>query len=143
MNKRVWIKIKGLHNANEPEEDTVEVIYPGNYYKRDGKHFIKYEEPVEGSEEINNNLLKISANEVEIINKGQSAYQLTFTNGRKNMTYYSTPFGGINMGVDTYSLDITETEDRIHVDIRYGLEINLDYISQCRVSIEIESVEDK
>lgn len=143
MNKRVWIKIKGLHNANEPEEDTVEVIYPGNYYKREGRHFIRYEEPVEGSEETNNNLIKISDDEVEIINKGQSAYQMTFTKGRKNMTYYATPFGGINMGVDTYSLDITETEDSIRAEIRYGLEINLDYISQCRVCIEIESVEDK
>lgn len=143
MNKRVWLKIKGLHNAETAEEDTVEVIYPGIYHKRDGKHFIKYEEHVEGSEEINNNLIKISSDEVEIINRGQAAYQMTFTRGRKNMTYYATPFGGINMGVDTYSLDLTETEDKILIDIRYGLEINLDYISQCRVGIEIESVEDK
>ena len=143
MNKRVFIKIKGLHSANSPDEDSVEVIYPGNYYKRDGKHFIKYEEPVEGSEEINSNLLKVSSDEVEIINRGQAAYQMTFTKGRKNMTYYSTPFGGINMGVDTYSLEVTESENKIIVDIRYGLEINLDYISQCRVGIEIESVEDK
>jgi uncharacterized beta-barrel protein YwiB (DUF1934 family) len=87
--------------------------------------------------------VKISADEVEIINKGQAAYQMTFTSGRKNMTYYATPYGGINLGVDTYSLEVEETEDKISVDIRYGLEINLDYISQCRVGIEIESVEDK
>ena len=143
MNKRVWIKIKGLHNVDAPEEDNIEVIYPGSYYKRGGKHFVKYEEPVEGSEVVNNNLVKISTDEVEIINKGQAAYQMSFTSGRKNMTYYATPYGGINMGVDTYSLEVNESEDKIYVDIRYGLEINLDYISQCRVGIEIESVEDK
>ena len=50
MNKRICIKIKGLHNVNSPEdEDIVEVIYPGTYYKRNGKHYIKYEEPVENS----------------------------------------------------------------------------------------------
>ena len=144
MNKRICIKIKGLHNVNSPEdEDIVEVIYPGTYYKRNGKHYIKYEEPVENSTAINDNMIKISKDEVEIINKGQSAYQLVFTAGHKNTTFYSTPFGGINMAVDTYALDVQEDENKIVVDIQYGLEINLDYISKCRVGIEILSVEDK
>lgn len=144
MNKRVCIKIKGLHNVNSPEdEDCVEVIYPGTYYKRNGKHYVKYEEPVEDGSGINDNLIKISDKEVEIVNKGQSSYQLVFTAGHKNTTFYATPFGGINMAVDTYSMSVDETDNKITVDIKYGLEINLDYISKCHVGIEIESVEDK
>ena len=144
MNKKVCIKIKGLHSAGEQEDyDEIEVIYIGNYYKRNGKHYIKYDEPIENSTQINKNTLKVSPKEVELMVNGATGHHMVFTAGQKNMTYYPTPYGGINMGIDTYSLEIVEEDQRIHIDITYGLEINLDYVSQCRVSIAIESVEDK
>ena len=67
---------------------------------------------------------------------------MLFLLGKKSMTYYETPYGGLNMGVDTYELEVVEEEDSISVDIKYGLEINLDFMSQCRVCIKIESVGD-
>ena len=145
MNKRVCIRIKGLHNidSDSMDEEQIEVIYIGSYYKRNGKHYVKYDEPGDEEGDVNHNMLKISDDEVELTSNGRTGHHMVFTAGQKNMTYYATPYGGINMGVDTYSLEVNESEDKISVDIRYGLEINLDYISQCRVGIEIESVEDK
>ena len=58
------------------------------------------------------------------------------------MNYFSTPFGGLNLGVDTSEIIVTESENKIIVDIRYGLEVNLDYVNQCKVHIEIESLDD-
>ena len=141
MNKRVSIKIKGLHSIEETEDrDTVEVTNFGTYYKRKGKHYVKYEEPIEKSDRVNSNLLKISDNEVELIKRGETGAHMLFTEGSRHTTFYSTPFGGLNLGIDTHSLDITETSDRMVVDIKYSLEVNLDYTNDCFIHIEIESV---
>lgn len=146
MNKKVCIKISGLHSAESADgtesDDNIEVINIGSYYKRNGKHYVKYEEPIEMSDKSNYNLLKISENEVELIAKGPKSTHMVFTMGQKNMNYFSTPFGGLNLGVDTSELSVTESEDSIVVDIRYGLEVNLDYVNQCKVHIEIDSIDD-
>lgn len=145
MNKRVCIRIKGLHNidSDSMDEEQIEVIYIGSYYKRNGKHYVKYDEPGDEEGDISHNMLKISDGEVELTSNGRTGHHMVFTAGQKNMTYYATPFGGLNMGIDTSTIEVLEQPDRIQLDIRYGLEINLDYISQCHVRIEIESTEDR
>ena len=40
-------------------------------------------------------------------------------------------------------MNFTEEDDRISVDINYGLEVNLDYVAECKVHIEIEMLEDR
>ena len=140
MNKKVCIKISGLHSAESDDgtasDDNIEVINIGSYYKRNGKHYVKYEEPIEMSDKSNFNLLKISDNEVELIARGPRSTHMVFTRGQKNMNFYQTPFGGLNLGVDTYELSVAESDDSIVVDIGYGLEVNLDYVNQCKVHIE-------
>lgn len=127
---------------SDMDNDTIEVINAGTYYKRNGKHYVKYEELVEGTDEITNTLLKITDNEVELISKGATGSHMVFTRGQKNMNYYNTPFGGINLGVDTYDMNIDIREEAIIVDLEYGLEVNLDFLSKCRVHIEIEFVDE-
>ena len=141
MNKKVCIKITGLHAMeNVADDENIEVINIGSYYKRNGKHYVKYEELTDSNGMINDNILKISDKEIELITKGCTGTHMVFTMGQKNTTYYSTPFGGINMAIDTYDLNVSEKEDSISADIRYGLEMNLDYVAECAVHIEIESL---
>ncbi|MBD5158337.1 MAG: DUF1934 domain-containing protein [Butyrivibrio sp.] len=143
MNKKVCIKISGLHSMEDTEADeAIEVINIGSYYRRGGKHYVRYEEPTENSSVVNVNLLKISDNEIELIAKGRTGTHMIFTMGKKNMTYYSTPFGGMNIGIDTYDVNVNEEEKLITVDIYYGMELNLDYVAECHVHMEIESLED-
>ena len=44
MTKDILISISGLQVSPENESDTVEVISPGEYYYRNDKHFVVYEE---------------------------------------------------------------------------------------------------
>lgn len=143
MNRKVCIKISGLHGIDNVEDsECIEVINIGNYYKRNGKHYVRYEELAESGDTLAGNLIKITPNEVEIITRanGDRGSHMVFTNGQKNISYYSTPFGGMNMGIETYDLNVAEDKDTIKVEIHYGLEINLDYVTDCRVYITIESV---
>ena len=144
MNKKVCIKIKGLHDMGDgsTDEDGIEVIYVGTCYKRNGKYYVKYEGPREGTDEITENLLKISSNEIEITPKSETGTHMLFTSLQKNRIFYNTPFGPINISVDTYDLNVVEEEDRILAEIRYDLEINQDATLECTVSIDITSLED-
>lgn len=140
MNKRVSVRITGLHSfAEEDDQDNIEVINFGSYYKKNGKHYVKYEEPLDKTGMGTSNILKVSEGEVELISKGAANTHMMFCLGKKNINFYATPFGGMNVGVDTYEMHIEETEDRLAVSLKYGLEINLDYVATCNVNIVVES----
>ena len=66
MTKDVLVSISGLHmdmDAQIPgpdEDDVIEVVTPATYYYRNGKHYIIYDEIVEGVSDTIKNKIKIS-----------------------------------------------------------------------------------
>lgn len=65
-----------------------------------------------------------------------------FAKGKKNYSFYRTPFGEMNVAVDTYSMDFKEEEDCLEITLEYGLEVNREHVSECAVKICIEAVEE-
>ena len=79
MTKDVLVSISGLHmdmNAEIPgpdAEDVIEVVTPATYYEKNGKHYILYDEVVEGVSGTIKNKIKISGTDsVEIMKSGLS-----------------------------------------------------------------------
>ena len=65
MTKDVIVSISGLHmdmmsTGFKDEEDTIEVVTPANYYCRNGKHYILYDEVLEGMAGTIKNKIKIT-----------------------------------------------------------------------------------
>ena len=59
MDKEVLIHVKGLHMIDsQGEEEPVEIIVPGEYYFRNGSHYLRYEEIVEDSRKPTINYIK-------------------------------------------------------------------------------------
>ena len=53
MTKDVLVSISGLHldmveNISEEESEAIEVVTPANYYCKNGKHYILYDEVTDG-----------------------------------------------------------------------------------------------
>ena len=48
MTKDVVVSLKGLQLAPDQQSDAVEVIAPGEYYIRNNKHYVLFEEIMEG-----------------------------------------------------------------------------------------------
>ena len=139
MTKDILISIKGLQFESGNDE-AVEMIAPGEYYLRNGKHYVLYEEMAEGmdgSHDISKNTLKISKDTVEIMKKGGSNVHLIFQENQKNMTYYTTPFGQLLISIFTNHITIKEKEEVIEVKLRYDLEINQSYVSDCEITIYV------
>ncbi len=140
MTKDVLIAIKGMQfeGATDPEE--IEVIQRGQYYERNGSHYLLYDEPVEGSSDIIKNRIKFKEDEVQVAKKGPVNTTLTFTRNEKNMTNYATPFGNLVIGIDTQRIALEMSEQKMDIKVDYALDINYEFLADCKISIEVSAL---
>lgn len=139
MTKDIVISIRGLQTAEDSQSETVEVIAPGEYYFRNGKHFFLYEEAEEGKQEITKNIIKVSDDYMEVTKKGIVNVHMIFEKDKKNVTYYNTPFGSLLMGIDAYRVDVRQAEEEISVLVEYALEVNNEHLANCRIQMRANS----
>ena len=141
MTKEVLITIQGLQfdveAENDEELDKIESIYPGEYYNRSGAHYIMYEELMEEEDTPLKNMIKLREKEFTLTKKGIINVQMVFTEGKKTMTSYVTPFGNIMIALDTSKIAVEETENELKIHIDYGLDANYQYIADCHITVTV------
>lgn len=143
MTKNVLLTISGLQFANQGDEESepLEVITAGDYYKKNGKHYILYDEVMEGFQGNTQNVIKLTEDSLDITKKGVSNVHMIFEKNKKNVSYYHTPFGSILVGIDAKSVDIKETDKNIDVSVKYNLEVNYEHLADCCITVNIKSKE--
>lgn len=141
MTKEVLITIQGLQfdseAQNDEELDQIESIYRGEYYFRNGSHYMMYDELMEGETTPIKNIIKLREKEFTLTKKGFIHVQMVFTEGKKTMTTYATPFGNIMIALDTQKIMVEETENELRIHIDYGLEANYQYIADCHITVTV------
>ncbi len=137
MNKDVLISISGLHHEVDQEE-AVEVVAKGIYYKKNGKSYVLYDEISQDSGKITKNTIKIGNDQVDIIKRGENNVHMVFQQGKQKVSFYNTPVGELLVQVDTSSIKVLEeNEDKIVAKIVYNLNVNQSHISKCSIEIKI------
>lgn len=139
MTKEVLVSISGLQMAPDEQTDSVEVIAPGEYYYRNNKHFVIYDEVAEGESEATKNIIKFNGDMMEVTRKGPANVHLLFEKNKKNVTYYYTPFGSLNVGIEARSIEVTEEENEIKVNVKYALEVNYEHVAECDIVLTVKS----
>lgn len=150
LTKDVIISIKGLQfadsevreNVTDEELDQIETICLGEYHYQNGAHFIMYEEAVEEFPEPVRNMIKLREHEFVLTKKGSVNMQMVFSEGKKTMSDYVTPFGNILIALDTKTIRMDESQNSMKVHIAYGLEANYQFIADCDITVEIRSRSD-
>ena len=137
MTKEILLSISGLHFV-DGEDGSVEVVTAGDYYNRGGKHYILYDEVVEGMSGHTRNVIKIGENSLEITKKGLMNTRMVLENGKRHRTVYQTHVGNIEIGLIGQELQVTETEEKIDVRAEYVLEINEENLSECTIEMNIK-----
>lgn len=141
MTDQVILSIKGVHHEFG-EDGMTEMITTGNYYFRNGKHYILYDEAVPETGEQMSNTLKIAPNRIDLIKHGRYGTHMVFEANKKNMALYPTPYGMMDVCFNTFSVATDETEEMIHVQTEYALEINDGFVSDCTIEIHVHAKED-
>lgn len=136
MTKDVLIRISGLQMMDQ-QDDAVEVITAGDYYKKNGKHYIIYDEIMEGGEGNTRNTLKITPGTLDVRKYGAASAHMLFEQDKKNITRYATPMGEMMVGVSTSQITLEEAEDSLKVKVDYSLDINYEHVSECNITLDV------
>lgn len=136
MTKDVWIKVSGLQFTGEnADPEPVEIITSGTYTEKNGKHYLRYEEYMPDESGFTTNTVVIDPDSVDILKKGAASTSMFFHRDQKTFSIYSTPFGNLVLGLDTQGIDIDAREDSLAVLVKYGLELNSQFVADCSISI--------
>lgn len=140
MNKDVLIHVRGLRlMETDDEQEPIEIVVPGQYYFRNGSHYLRYEEMLDDSAQTTVNYIKMSSEGVEIRKQGQVNVHMVFEQGKKNKTFYNTPYGTLQMGIAATGLELKESEDDIQMKVDYALDMNEEHVADCYLTVQAQS----
>ena len=90
MDKEVLIHVRGLQTIDaDGDQEPVEIVVPGQYYFRNGSHYLRYEEILEDFAEPTINYIKISPKGMEVRKKGVVNVHMVFEQGKNDLLYDS------------------------------------------------------
>lgn len=148
MTKDVLLSISGLHydmtggTEDNEENEPIEVITPATYYLKNGKHYVVYDEVIEGMPGTIKNKVRITDDQkLEIMKSGVSNAHMIFEKDKINMTQYETPYGEMMLGVHTKDMRVNVTESLIEIHVNYALDINSEPVADCNISMYIKALE--
>lgn len=137
MTKEVLIHMKGLQMMENMEDqgEPVELITVGEYYFRNKNHYLLYEEVMEEGSDPVKNIVKIRPGTMEVRKKGIVDVHMIFEENKKNLAYYKTPFGTIEMEIAATKVAVEEKEDEINIRTDYALGMNGMSVADCSMKI--------
>ena len=139
MTKEVIVTICGLQSGPDTDGEPIEMITTGEYFYKNNKHYILYEEVMEGETVPTKNRIKIAPGYMELTKRGLVSVDMLFEENKKNITHYNTPYGSLLMGIEAKKVEIAEAEDEIKVSVDYALELNEEHAADCDIKITVRS----
>lgn len=140
MTKDVLVSISGTHFMDSATDDSIEIVTNGSYYKKNNKHYVIYDEIIEGVSGVTKNTLKFDDTFLNLTRSGAINTSMLFEENRRNMTNYNTPFGALTVGIDASKVDVSEKEDEISVKVDYAIDVNYEYMADCKINLKIQSL---
>lgn len=139
MTKDVMVYIAGTQfNELNPQDEAIELVTRGTYYKKNNKHYVLYDELIEGVNGITKNTIKFDDDMFLLSRSGAINTSMLFEENKRNVTNYKTPFGNIVIGLDASNIDINENDDEIKVNVDYSIDANYEFLADCKIALKIK-----
>lgn len=137
MKKDVLIEIKGVYRQ-DGQEDQVELLTEGSYYKRNGHYYIAYDESEATGFEGTHTVLKVEEDgKVTLIRSGGTRSQLIIQRGVRHQCHYDTGVGSMTIGISGDRVDSYLDDHGGRLEFAYSLDINTLLASENQVSIHV------
>ncbi len=141
MTKDVLVSIRGMQFDAGEDGEKIESIQRGEYYQKNDTHYVMYEEIIEGLDAPVRNMIKFLPGEMHLSKKGAINVHMDFVEKQKNLTDYRTPFGSIIIGLEASRVALEEEEKRMVLQVDYTLDVNYEYLADCKIHIDIRSLD--
>ncbi len=139
MTDEVLITVSGLQTMGPEDMEPIVVITTGKYYKKEGKHYLFFEEVYEGFQGVTKTRIRFDEKEVYLSRRGALGSRMVFKKDEKEISMYRTPVGTLMLCVDTQDIRVEEEPDEIRLTLDYNLELENAAFADCSVSIGIQA----
>lgn len=139
MTKNVLVSITGTQFLDSQQSDEpIELVTNGTYYKKKNKHYVMYDEIIDGILGVTKNTLRFDEECFNLTRTGAVNSIMVFETKKRNITNYSTPFGSLTIGIDASNINIDETDEEINVAVDYAIDVNCEYLSDCKIVLKVQ-----
>lgn len=137
MGKRAIISVKSSSNL-EPNE-AIEVVTPGKFFINETGFKAIYEESEISGMDGTTTTLNIQDNIMVLERVGSTTTNMEFKEGTTAVSLYNTPYGILNLNVDTEKLNINVNENGGDIYLKYtlGLEGQEGIVNELNIKIKI------
>ncbi len=122
--KEVMITIKGKQTSVQGEENNIEMVTEGKFYKKNDAYYIVYDESEITGMEGSTTTLKIEGKKISMKRFGNNTSKLIFEKGKKHVSDYETVYGDMVIEVTTSNVDVNISdigEGSINLAYRLGI----------------------
>ena len=137
MTKDIIVTISGLHDNDGEVDAPIETMTPGQYFFKNGKHYVVYDEMLDGLEGTLKSTIKFTENQVELLRSGAASARMVFQPEHEHMVIYQTPMGPLSISLYTEDLEVQIGENLIDLRIEYSLKTEGVVVSESTVHIEV------
>ncbi len=135
------ISIRGAQFSDD-EDDVVEFVTAGEYYKSDKGYEIRYQETELTGMEGTETRLSVEGRRVTMMRTGRFSTQMIFEKGQKHLSLYNTPAGTMLVGVNTSSVDIELDDLGGRLAVNYSVEIDNVLTGYNRFELKVQKAGD-
>lgn len=137
MTKDIILTISGLHETDGETDEPVEIITPAQYFLKNGKHYVVYDEVMEGIDGPIKSTIKFTEDKVELIRSGMASARMTFQENQENMVIYQTPMGPLSISLYTEKIEASLLEEQMNLEIQYSLKTEGIVLTESTVHINV------
>ncbi|MFW2489839.1 DUF1934 domain-containing protein [Clostridium chromiireducens] len=136
MNKKAIITVDSA--VLNDEEDLIGVVTPGEFYETEDGFRVEYEETKLSGMEGTKTIIIIREDSFDLIREGTTETKMEFKDRQKTVSLYKTPYGVMEIKIDTKKLEINVDEEGGIINTMYALEIGGQPALKTNLSIEIK-----
>lgn len=136
MNKKAIITVDST--VLNDEEDLIGVVTPGDFFKVEDGFRAEYNETKLSGMEGTKTTIVIRKDSFDLIREGTTETKMEFKINEKTVSLYKTPYGILDISIDTRKLDINIDEDGGTINTMYTLEIGDQPALKTNLTIDIK-----
>ncbi|MEG1003617.1 DUF1934 domain-containing protein [Clostridium sp.] len=121
MEKKAVIKI--ISNATMENGELIEVVTPGSYKSENDELVAIYKETEISGMQGTDTKLRIGKEYIVLEREGSTTTKMHFQKDKPSVSLYNTPYGMLELSINTKDLEIDMNEDGGKVHIKYDMQV--------------------
>ena len=122
MKKKAIISV----SSKQSQEDSgnIEVVTPGEFFKKDDCYYAVYKETEISGMEGTTTTMKIKPESLSLIRIGTTTAKMNFKQNSDEVVLYNTPYGMLEIKIQTKGLEIKVDDNGGEVIINYNMTVS-------------------